>query len=161
MIGRTVTTYAATGHRPDKLGGFGARSHDRLVRVATEFLTIHRPSKCITGMALGWDTAWAVAALNLNIPLVAAIPFAGQELRWPDVCQQQYREILSSAADVVAVSQVYNPQAMQARNEWMVDHADVVAAMFDGSPGGTYNCLWYAHQCNKPIFNLYDDWRRT
>jgi uncharacterized phage-like protein YoqJ len=157
----TVTVYAATGHRPDKLGGFGAHYHNRLVRVAAEFLAVHRPSKCISGMALGWDMAYAEAALSLGIPLLAAVPFAGQQSMWPLACQQQYQDIIDRAADVIIVSQNgFSARAMQVRNEWMVDHADVIAAMFDGSRGGTYNCLWYAHTNNKPIINLYDQWRR-
>jgi hypothetical protein len=34
-------------------------------------------------MARGWDLALAKAAVELGLPLFAAIPFVGQESRWP------------------------------------------------------------------------------
>ena len=79
---------AATGHRPDKLGGY---SHDILVRL-TEFaqhqIRVLGPEKVISGMALGWDQAVALATISLEIPLIAAIPFEGQESVWPEKSQK-------------------------------------------------------------------------
>ena len=40
---------------------------------------------------------------------------------------------------------------MQTRNEWMVDKADVVIACFDGTNGGTANCVNYAREKNKEL----------
>jgi uncharacterized phage-like protein YoqJ len=40
---------------------------------------------------------------------------------------------------------------MQKRNEWMVDHADAVIAVWDGSPSGTANCIGYARKKRRPI----------
>lgn len=39
----------------------------------------------------------------------------------------------------------------QQRNQWMVDRADAVLAVWDGSPGGTANCVNYARKVGKPI----------
>jgi uncharacterized phage-like protein YoqJ len=39
----------------------------------------------------------------------------------------------------------------QRRNEFMVDAADVLAAFFDGSPGGTANCVLYASKVGKKV----------
>jgi len=41
--------------------------------------------------------------------------------------------------------------AYQLRNEFMVDAADVLAAFFDGSPGGTANCVRYASKIGKRV----------
>jgi hypothetical protein len=36
------------------------------------------PTHVISDMALGWDMAVAFAMLKLNIPLIFAVPFEGQ-----------------------------------------------------------------------------------
>ncbi|MEG3958811.1 hypothetical protein [Microcoleus sp. herbarium2] len=36
------------------------------------------PTHVISDMALGWDMAVAIAMLKLNIPLIFAVPFEGQ-----------------------------------------------------------------------------------
>jgi uncharacterized phage-like protein YoqJ len=43
---------------------------------------------------------------------------------------------------------------MQIRNEWMVDRADQVIAIWDGTSGGTANCVEYATKMNKPILRI-------
>lgn len=147
---------AATGHRPDKLGGYGAHVDDRLRKLAFDFLAVEMPDEAISGMALGWDMAFAEAALLLGIPLVAAVPFAGQESKWPAASQARYRSILERAARVVTVCDGgYSPVKMTARNEWMVDTCDMVVALWNGSPGGTGNCVAYARRQNRPVINLW------
>lgn len=43
---------------------------------------------------------------------------------------------------------------MQIRNQWMVDRADQVIGIWDGTSGGTANCLEYATSKNKPILRI-------
>lgn len=40
---------------------------------------------------------------------------------------------------------------MQKRNEYMTDNSDIVIAVWDGSKGGTANCVRYAKKLNKEI----------
>lgn len=53
----------------------------------------------------------------------------------------------------------YAPEKMQRRNEWMVDHCTEVVALWDGTPGGTANCLRYANQpaIERPVVNLWPE----
>ena len=148
---------AATGHRPSKLGGYGVQARAGLVRLAMEGLCSIRTDETIVGMALGWDTAVAIACHTLNIPYIAAIPFLGQERMWPKESQELYNFLLEHAKDVVYVSQAgYEPWKMQARNEFMVNTCSHVMALWDGSRGGTGNCIAYANKVGKPITNLWD-----
>lgn len=152
---------AGTGHRPDKLGGYSEAVTARLVDLARAALLHYRPEKVISGMALGWDTALALAALELGIPLIAAIPFEGQEKAWPAVSQARYRDILSRATEIVIVSAGrYSGWKMQVRNEWMVDRCDILLALWDGSEGGTRNCLRYAERKGTQVSNLWVSWMR-
>jgi len=68
---------AATGHRPDKLGGYGSDVHRRLVELAARYLDLEQPTCVISGLALGWDLAFADAALLLGLPVHGAVPFEG------------------------------------------------------------------------------------
>lgn len=112
-------------------------------------------------MALGWDTALALAAIELAIPLTAAVPFEGQERRWWPEQQQLFHEILARAPTVVVVSPGgYAVWKMQVRNEWMVDRATGVLALWNGSPGGTGNCIDCAHTRQVEIVNLWAAWER-
>lgn len=52
---------AGTGHRPNKLGGYGDDVFERLVALARTYLWHMEPWHVISGMALGWDQALAQA----------------------------------------------------------------------------------------------------
>lgn len=152
---------AATGHRPNRLGGFTIEVQAGLGMLALAHLTKIKPAAVISGMALGWDTAVAEAALMLGLPLTCAVPFKGQEEKWPPEQQTMYRAILSKAREVETV----NPGGfefwkMHARNKWMVDRADHMLAIWDGSKGGTCRCIEYADRKNVPITNLWDEWSK-
>lgn len=150
---------AATGHRPEKLGGYGEGTDFRLFNLAVAYLTRLRPTTVISGMAQGWDVAWARAAVWCNIPFIAALPFYNQHCKWPAHVQAVHFDLLRKAADVAIVCEgEYAGWKMQRRNEWMVDRADRVAALWDGSPGGTGNCIAYANRVGKPYDNLWTEW---
>lgn len=150
---------AGTGHRPNKLGGYGPEPARRLRELARIYLQLLAPSEVITGMALGWDTALGWAAVDLGLTLHAAVPFEGQESQWPAESQRQFRALLARCSSVTVVSRgSYDPRLMQVRNEWMVDRADSIAALYDGTPGGTRNCVRYAESCRKPVVNLWAAW---
>lgn len=148
---------AGTGHRPNKLGGYSKEALEKLVNIAIEALQEIKPNKVISGMALGWDQALAIAAYKLDIPFCAAVPFTNQETNWPKESQEAYTRILLKA-DLVEVicDGGYAPWKMQKRNEFMVDNADVILAMYDGTSGGTANCINYAKSKNKKIINVFD-----
>ena len=157
LRGRTV---AGTGHRPQKLLGFGARANSTLRRFTCAWLEALAPELVISGMALGWDQALATAAVELAIPFVAAVPFEGQEARWPESSQREYQALLGHAANVVVVSSgSFSARSMQARNEWMVDRCDLLLALYDGSASGTGNCIRYAHESGREVLNLWASWQ--
>lgn len=150
---------AATGHRPNKLGGYSKEATFKLRKIAWEFLKMERPDKVISGMALGWDMAWAEAAIALNIPVIAAVPFPGQEKAWPEESQKRFKKILSQCERVEIVSPgPYKPYLLQVRNQWMVDNCDILIGLWDGTTGGTYNCVKYSRKLGKPFINLYEEY---
>lgn len=154
-----MKTYAFTGHRPDKLGGYDPVTRRALGGFAVDCLFHDRPDKAIVGMALGFDQAVAGACVVLGIPFVAAVPFSGQERRWPAEAQTRYKRLLAYADSVEIVADgISVSTAMQKRNEWMVDRCNKLITLWDGSFGGTCNCVAYAEKRKTPIVNWWDLW---
>lgn len=153
--------FAATGHRPSKLGGYDFEVFHRLVDLADAYLSLaHSPKRIICGMALGWDMACAEAAYRIGLPFIAAVPFAGQESKWPASSRQTYGRLLKAAYHVeIVCTGGYAAWKMQIRNEWMVARSDEILAMWDGTEGGTANCIEYATRVKKPITNLWAYWK--
>lgn len=151
---------AGTGHRPDKLGGYSVEVEDALRAFARDHLERIAPSKVISGMALGWDQALAQAALDLDLPLIAAVPFEGFGSKWPKGGQYRCTALLCRAAEIEIVSQTPGARAFQRRNEWMVDRAGMMLALWDGSWGGTFNCVEYARKRGVQIENLWTRWQQ-
>ena len=152
-------TVAVTGHRPNKLNyeynGEGEVSSWIKERIKQKLYTIEADT-CISGMALGVDMLFAECAIDLKLDLIAAIPCRNQEKVWPQLSQNRYNQILNyDRCQKVLVNDVeYQPWVMQKRNEWMVDNCNVLLAVWDGSSGGTKNCIDYAHKVNKSILHI-------
>jgi len=154
-------TIGVTGHRPNKLPDFGYDySNPKWLMLKETFKKIlisYNCTEAVCGMALGVDTVFAIAVLELKkegypIKLHCAIPCLNQSCRWPAKSQKQYDEILAKA-DVVKVvtEEKYSPYLMQVRNEYMVDISDIMVAVWDGTAGGTGNCVNYIADKHKPM----------
>ncbi len=149
---------AVTGHRPDNLGGPGPALDAKLRRLAIWYFSTRRPDYIISGFALGWDLAVAEAALELKIPLIAAIPFPDQAKKWPEHEQRRWGTLKQLAEIAHEVCPYFTSQALQKRNEWMVENASKLVALWDGTPSGTGNCVRYALG-KIPIDNIWPVWQ--
>ena len=157
---------AGTGHRPHKLrvgslDGYAPSVDALLVQFAERCVRRLAPTLVISGMALGWDTALAEAAVRAGVPFDAYVPFEGQESRWPPSSQARYHRLLGQARRVVIVSAGrYAGWKLQRRNEAMVDAATFMLVLWDGSPGGTGNCMNYIYHTGRKYANVWDHWLR-
>lgn len=110
----------------------------------------------IQGMANGVDLWSAAEAWHLDLPFTAVRPWATHNAgqKW----QPAYDWAMKHAETIHNVSQATaypGVQIYQTRNIWMVDHADVVLAVWDGrNRGGTYACIQYALKENKAIYRI-------
>lgn len=161
LLATSKMVVAFTGHRPPKLdmAWDGRSSADVAIRAdMTDWLLELGCTDVITGMALGIDTNAARVAYQMGLPYHAYVPFKGQEGRWPAARQADYHTALGLAASVVYTSSGgYNPAKMQVRNEYMADNCDVLLAYWDGSAGGTANCLRYADYKGVRIINSREE----
>lgn len=170
-----------TGHRPPK-GGLTYNYKGPGViwaRTQLEFvLDFNKPELVYIGMALGWDTIVAITCHKRGIPYVAVIPFVGQEHKWPEDSQKIYTFLLKHAAYIHITNLdrdvTFNEwtklesstikstreaaELMDKRNKWQVDKLvgldDFLLSFYDGSPGGTNNCVKYAKGMDKKIVNI-------
>ena len=103
----------------------------------------------ITGMARGVDIWAAEVVLEMResgmpVRLICTSPYAGFEKNWSEEWQYRYSTVLDKADLVLFICKRYSRSCFQIRNEWMVDHANRVIAVFNGEKGGTKNTIEYA-----------------
>jgi uncharacterized phage-like protein YoqJ len=155
---------AGTGHRPDKLNNeysLQGPCSDFLRNKIKLYFELLKPKRIISGMALGFDQLFALVALEQSIPVMAAIPCDNQEKIWPSQSQKLYQSILDNPLVKTKIISPgsYTKQKMSIRNEWMVDNSDAVLAVWDGSNGGTANCVKYAEKVKKLIYKINPEMR--
>lgn len=160
---------AGTGHRPPRLGlgydresrvALGTFAESQLVKLADERGTI---AMVISGGAQGWDQAVGFAAHRLGLPYDVAVPFEGQESRWPEEARRLYQKLLAGARAVVLVTEGGHANwKFQKRDEYMVEHCSLLMALWDEkpSPSGTGNTVAYALRKSVPVLNVWPDWAR-
>ena len=152
------TSCAFTGHRPERLSLPESEViswlEEQIKKAVDEGYTTF-----ITGMAKGVDI-WAteeVLKLKENgtpVKLIAASAFKNMEDRWERDWQERYRNILEKADEVHYVSAVPGRQAFFKRNNWMVDRASKLIAVYTGAPGGTARTIEYAEKCRLDIVRM-------
>ena len=94
-----------TGHRPVSLpGSYSEHTERALLSTADFVLAQYKPTKVISGMALGWDLAVAQSAINRGIGLIAAVPFESQSSKWPQTSLDRYQKLLDRANQIEIIS---------------------------------------------------------
>ena len=156
------TWVAVTGHRPPKIGGYDGKSPLRLLvnrKLEKVIVSINkeewdRPKQTvlITGGALGVDTDAAYIAAKNRIPYIVAVPCNDHSKMWPKAAREEYQHMLNFSRKVEVIHKGdYHRLCMQQRNMWMINHCDKLIAVWDGSSGGTANCVKYAQDQGKEI----------
>lgn len=152
-----MNTLAVTGHRPSKLNSeYNCEYHaygelqEQIYKALEAKVIQYEPKKIVTGVALGVDMIMATVAMRLDIPFTAAIPCIGQDSTWFPESKRYYKKILGHPLCTIhyVSDKPYDAVCMQNRNMWMVDQLtepdDMLLSVWDGTTGGTYNCLKYA-----------------
>ena len=144
-----------TGHRPEKLTKSESVVKADLEREIRKAIA-DGMNVFISGMARGVDLWAADIVLRLRdggepIKLICASPFEGFERSWNFDSQQLYADIMRRADLVRFICSGYSRYCFQIRNEWMVDRAARVIAVFNGKPSGTKNTINYANKVGVPI----------
>ena len=119
-----------TGHRPEKL-----------FLVDREIIKeLEREIKA----AIEREIVLNLRKKNKDLHLICASPYEGFESRWSQDWQKRYKKIIKKSDYVKYVSPEYSPACFQIRNEYMVDHSNLLIAVYNGEAGGTRNTINYA-----------------
>ncbi len=151
-----------TGHRPQKLPWYFNENDERyyITREKVKEAIIEAIKQgynyFISGMALGYDIMCAEIILELkklypHIKLECAIPCPNQDIKWNAPAKARYHKVLSQADKKIVVSDHYDDDCMQRRNEYMINNSSLVIALYNGKGGGTAKTLKYAEDHNCKI----------
>ena len=141
---------AFTGHRPQRLPWGSGEEDPRCIALKRQLdETIGRVAEqgadtFLCGMARGCDTWFAEAVLACGLALEAVIPCPEQADRWPEADRQRYRQLLLQCRAIHVLEDTYTERCMLRRNQAMVDMADILITVYDGSGGGTGSTVAYA-----------------
>lgn len=157
-----------TGYRPEKMPFKTDESHpaclllkrelEQQIRIAAEEGYTH----FICGGARGADTYAAEAVLKVQkerpeLTLEIAVPFWGQERKWPMPDRRRYQDILDRAQKVTYVTNEEKRENYMVRNRYIVDHSARLIAVFDGKPGGTSMTVRYALEVGAELIRIRPD----
>ena len=159
-------TCCFTGHRPQRLPFQFDEQHpdcvwlkERLRQEMVRLITEEEVTCFITGLALGIDMICAELVLELKethpqVTLECAIPYERQAVRWPAALRERYFSIASRCDKETMLQRQYTRDCMKKRNQYMVDCADVVLAVWNGEPSGTGQTVWYAKEKGKLVWRI-------
>jgi len=150
-----------TGHRPDKLNGYNAADNKKLLwhlqKEIIRYIEEEEVGIFINGLALGIDQWAAKIVIKLkekydHVKLISAVPCLNHNNKWPDESKEVWQYIVNNSDWVYNVTEKeYTPSCMQLRNQFMVDCSDIVLGVWNGTEGGTKNCLDYAEKKEKRV----------
>lgn len=161
---------AFTGHRPQRFSFGFDEGDERCIRLK-EMLRQeiakqihHGVDTFYSGMALGVDQWAAQLVLELKaehsqIKLAAVLPCETQANRWSVEQRRRYfDEILPRCDEVILLQGAYTSDCMFKRNRWLVEHAEHLLAVYDGSgKGGTAYTVNYAREKQRAILSIHPD----
>lgn len=148
---------AGTGHRPHKEpGGSNTMLFMNQVGIICNWIKANKPSRILSGMALGFDQALALSAIFCEVKFSAIIPFDGYEQLWDESSQAFFNNLLNAADQVLILSDgCYSKEKMYYRNRYLVDKSTHILTWYNNLPGGTRYTINYAKSLNREIIHLY------
>jgi len=162
----SIKTVAFTGHRPEKLPwGADDNSADGVLfkfrlRETLEYLIGRGYTDFLSGAARGFDTIAAEMVISLReiypwIRLTVVLPCADQARKWDGSDQVRWENIVTNSDHVETLARTFDRGCMFRRNRYLVDHADLVLACYDGDPhSGTGMTVNYAHKKDVQVRRL-------
>lgn len=158
-------TCAFSGHRPEKLPWGADETDPRCValkiRMEQELRKLCEAGvrSYICGMARGTDQYFLEILCRLReeypLKVTAAIPCLGQQKLWPREEQRKYLVALGKCDETRILEDAYSEGCMLRRNRYMVEHAQILMTVYDGSGGGTGATAAYARARGVKIISLW------
>lgn len=160
-----MTYVTVTGHRPDRLGGYGEGTRVRVESFANNMLRVVGATQVRIGGALGWDQACGWACVRRGIPFdilePGMVPTTGDySSRWPQAARDRYDKLRSNAASVTQLPWAGAGREFTQRDWRLLDEpCELVLALWCGEPSGTGTTVRMAEQRGRIVWNCWDEWR--
>lgn len=151
-----------TGHRPHHLPCKYNEEHPWCTQLKLDvstWLKKNKPDAVISGMALGWDTWIAEAALELKIPLYAYLPYKDQGSNWLEGAKIRLQGILDEATEIKIASEEYRKDCFLKRDKMIVEASDYMICLLKpwSEHSGTKYTMDYALSKGLPFTNFWRD----
>jgi uncharacterized phage-like protein YoqJ len=130
---------------------------NKVYKLLLEELRIANPDLMISGGALGWDTMFAEAAIELEIPFDLFLPYRDMGDNWPKDSKDKLEYLKSKSKSVIYTSEPYTKNCFFIRDEAMVNDCTEVFSLLNpgAKSGGTFYTVKYAEQKGKKVTNFW------
>lgn len=164
---------AVTGHRPTR---FKFKYNENYAgckrlkkRLHDQFILLYEQGvrRFLVGGALGVDMWSGEILLKLkekpeysDIELVIVLPHPGHDERWDERSKKRMAFLRAHSVECITVGTTPGPESYYKRNRYLIDHADCLAAVYDGDRNmrsGTGMTVKYAEQQEKPVILIHPD----
>jgi ribonuclease HI len=130
------------GHRPGELGGYGDnpvadRVRRKLVETLAAMVEVDGPLTVVSGLRLGAEQLGAEAALELDLPLVAVLPYPEADKPWPRESRERFAQLVERAAPAITLesrspaTKQLAGAALGRRDAWLARQVDSAVVVWD------------------------------
>lgn len=137
-----------TGLRPGELGGYDANPvcdgvRARLAETLAGMVAIDGALTVVSGLRLGAEMLGAEAALALDLPLVAVLPYPDPDKPWPASSRTHFADLLRGAQRAITLEE-RSPATKQLagaalgrRDAWLAKQVDAAVVVWDHEDDAT------------------------
>lgn len=116
----------------------------------------------LSALAIGGDQLFVETSLGLGYRVEVVVPCRLYEKTFAPLDLSRYEALLSRAGSVTTLPFVEpSEDAFLAAGLYIVDHADVIVAVWNGKPasgrGGTGDIVTYAGKVKRPLLHIHPD----
>lgn len=95
-----------------------------------------------------------------GIELVVVMPFPNHDLKWDEKSQGRLKFLISHSVEHLTIGVDDRPESFSLRNRYLVDHADVLVAVYDNDRtvrSGVGMAVSYAERQKLPVIFIHPD----
>lgn len=153
-------TISITGHRPEKLINSESEIKKRIRAVLLDKIKAGK-TNIMTGLSRGVELYSGEVVLEIKkvypeVSLTVVLPYDNYEKNWNTEIKIRYQNVIKEADEIICIKDKYSREALVKRNEYLIDNACELIAVYNGEKGNTKDMLSYAKKQNVPAYIIND-----